>query len=101
MHIDQLQNGDPLIGELIDSFHPDLCVVRGSSARRGTQIGRTLVVNPGSLSDGWTAWLEWGRPTEDLVKFVNSTDLGYEGGECQECAAPHTRQPECESVRWS
>jgi Icc-related predicted phosphoesterase len=95
-------DGDPLIGELVDSFHPDLCVVRGSSARRGTQrIGRTLVVNPGSLSDGWTAWLDWQRPAEDRVRFVNATDLGYEGGECQECAGPHTRQSECESVRWS
>jgi hypothetical protein len=95
-------DGDPLIGDLIDSFHPDLCVVRGSSDRRGTQrIGRTLVVNPGSLSDGWTAWLDWDRPAEDRVKFVNSTDLGYEGGECEECAAPHTRRPECEGVRWS
>jgi hypothetical protein len=95
-------DGDLLIGELIDSYHPDLCVVRGSSARRGVlRMGNTLVVNPGSLSDGWTAWLDWDRPIKDRVKFVNSTDLGYEGGECQECAAPHTRRPESEGVRWS
>ena len=95
-------DGDPLIGELIDSFHPDLCVVRGSSARRGIQrMGSTLVVNPGSLSDGWTAWLDWDRAVEDRVQFVNSTELGYEGGECEECLPPHTGQPAGEGVRWS
>lgn len=95
-------DGDPLIGELIDSYHPDLCVVRGSSAHRGVQrIGNTLVVNPGSLSDGWTAWLDWERPIQDRVKFVNSMDLGYEGGECEEGSTPHTRQPDHKDLRWS
>lgn len=95
-------DGDPLIGDLIDSFHPDLCVVRGNSDNRGAQrIGHTLVVNPGCLSDGWTAWLDWDRPVEDRVKFVNSTDLGYEGGECEACSAPRTLEPEREGVWWS
>jgi len=64
--------GVPLIGELIDSFHPDLCVVHGSSQRRGSErVGHTLVINPGCLADGWAAWLDWGRPAQGQVEFVN------------------------------
>jgi len=67
--------GSPLIGELIDSFHPDLCVVVGESQRRGVErIGHTLVINPGCLTDGWAAWLDWGRATGDQVELVNVRD---------------------------
>jgi len=68
--------GSALIGELIDSFHPGLCVVVGESQRRGVErIGHTLVINPGCLADGWAVWLDWGRATQDQVEFVNLRDL--------------------------
>jgi hypothetical protein len=64
--------GEPLIGDLIDTYHPDLCVVAGSSERRGCQhVGRTLVVNPGSLADGSAAWLDWRMRGVDSVKFLD------------------------------
>lgn len=72
--------GVPLIGELIDSYHPDLCVVRGSSQRRGSErIGHTLVINPGCLADGWAAWLDWSRAARDQVQFVNLRELASAG----------------------
>jgi Icc-related predicted phosphoesterase len=66
--------GDPLIGELIDSHHPSLCVVAGNTQRRGImRIGNTLVVNPGYLSEGSAAWLDWHKTPELQVEFL---DLG-------------------------
>jgi Icc-related predicted phosphoesterase len=64
--------GDPLVRELIDNFHPDLCVVTGKSERRGSErIGTTLIINPGCLADGWAVWLDWNLPAQDQVEFVN------------------------------
>jgi len=68
--------GNALVGDLIDSFHPDLCVVDGASERRGSQrIANTLVVNPGRLADGWAAWLDWGQPGEKGLELVNVKGL--------------------------
>jgi hypothetical protein len=64
--------GSTLAGELIDSFHPDLCVVAGDSVHRGAQrIAKTLIVNPGCLADGWAAWLDWNAPRDQQVEFIN------------------------------
>lgn len=64
--------GNTLISDLIDSYHPSLCVAAGPSDCRGTQrIGHTLVVNPGHLSDGWAAWLDWGRGGDEPVEFLD------------------------------
>jgi hypothetical protein len=64
--------GSTLVGELIDSFHPELCVVAGDSAHRGVQrIAKTLIVNPGCLADGWVAWLDWSKARDEQVEFVN------------------------------
>ncbi len=55
--------GNLVIGELIDSLRPSLCVVGGRTERRGVQrIASTLVVNPGCLEDGSAAWLDWSKP---------------------------------------
>lgn len=68
--------GSALIGELIDSFYPGLCVVGGESQWRGSErIGHTLVINPGCLADGWAAWLDWRRASQDQVEFVNLRNL--------------------------
>ncbi len=54
--------GNAVAGDLIDSYHPSLCVVAGPTAHRGTQrIAHTLVINPGWLADGSAAWLNWDR----------------------------------------
>jgi hypothetical protein len=67
-------DGEALIGELIDSYHPALCVVAGATERRGImRIGNTLVVNPGYLSEGSAAWLDWHKSPELQVEFL---DLG-------------------------
>jgi hypothetical protein len=69
-------DGNPLIGDLIDTFHPNLCVVAGSSARHGAQrIGHTLVVNPGCLADGWLAWFDGHRPAAERVEFIRDRRL--------------------------
>jgi hypothetical protein len=72
--------GTPLIGDLIDSHHPSLCVVGGSDACRGCQrLARTLVVNPGSLAEGSAAWLDWGRPAAEAVEFLDVRHPGVSG----------------------
>jgi Icc-related predicted phosphoesterase len=67
--------GSTFTGELIDSYHPSLCVTGGSSERRGfRQVGETLVVNPGALTDGWAAWLDWESHANRQVEFLDLRD---------------------------
>ena len=67
--------GNKFTGELIDSYHPSLCVTGGPSDRRGfEQVGETLVVNPGALADGWAAWLDWEAPANRRVEFLDLRD---------------------------
>jgi Icc-related predicted phosphoesterase len=61
--------GNVVVGEIIDSLRPNLCVVAGQTERRGQQrIASTLVVNPGHLADGSAAWLDWSM--HDQVEFL-------------------------------
>jgi Icc-related predicted phosphoesterase len=61
-----------LAWELIDSLHPDLCVVYAPGDRPGTQtVGKTLVINPGCLADGRAAWLDWGRDAKDQAELLD------------------------------
>ena len=63
--------GSELIGELIDSYHPKLCVVAGATAHRGVQrIAHTTIVNPGRLSDGSAAWVDWNREVDEQVELI-------------------------------
>jgi hypothetical protein len=63
--------GNRICGDFIDSHHPSLCVVAGTTERRGWQrIARTLVVNPGRLADGSLAWLDWNRPKDEQVELL-------------------------------
>jgi hypothetical protein len=65
--------GSAVAGDLIDSYHPNLCVVAGPTSRRGTQrIAHTLIVNPGRLADGSAAWLDWDRRAGDQVEFLDT-----------------------------
>jgi Icc-related predicted phosphoesterase len=71
-------DGSSLMGELIDSHHPTLCVVGGQDERRGSQrVASTLVINPGHLAEGSAAWLDLGRPAQEAVEFL---DLRHPGG---------------------
>lgn len=64
--------GSSMIGELIDSYHPTLCVVGGPSESRGSQrVAGTLVVNPGQLADGWAAFLDLRLPADEQVELLN------------------------------
>lgn len=64
-------DGCSLMGELIDSCHPTLCVVGGPSRHRGSQrIAHTLVVNPGHVADGSAALFDWNQPAEKQVELL-------------------------------
>jgi hypothetical protein len=64
--------GNPIVGDLVDSFHPDLCAVLGPTSHRGTQrIAHTLVVNPGYFCDGSAALVDWSKPAEQQVSFLD------------------------------
>lgn len=66
------KEGRGFVGDWIDSYHPDLCVVGGSTPARGTQqIAHTLVVNPGCLADGSAAWLDWRHSGPEAIEFLN------------------------------
>lgn len=66
------RDGSTLAAELIDSYHPSLCVVGGPSENRGVQrLASTLIINPGQVAEGWAAWLDWDRPAEEQVELLN------------------------------
>ena len=68
--------GNRICGDFIDSYHPSLCVVAGTTERRGFQrIAHTLVVNPGRLADGSVAWLDWNRSKDEQVEFLRAVGL--------------------------
>jgi len=63
--------GNSVIGEIIDSIRPNLCVVAGKTERRGLQwIASTLVVSPGALADDSAALLDWNRSGNDQVELL-------------------------------
>jgi len=62
--------GNRICSELIDSYHPSLCVVAGATRRRSIRrIAHSLVVNPGRLADGSVAWLDRNQPADHGVEF--------------------------------
>jgi Icc-related predicted phosphoesterase len=63
--------GNRICGDFIDSYHPSLCVVEGTSQRRGSQrIAHTLIVNPGGLADGCVASLDRSRSRDEQVQML-------------------------------
>lgn len=64
-------SGNSIAGEIVDSFHPRLCVVAGLTDHRGVdRVARTTVVNPGRLSDGSAAWIDWSRDSDEQVEMI-------------------------------
>jgi Icc-related predicted phosphoesterase len=62
--------GNPVAADLIDTYHPKLCVVAGPSQTRGVeQVARTTIVQPGSLSTGSAAWIDWSKATQSQVEM--------------------------------
>jgi hypothetical protein len=63
--------GNRICGDFIDSYHPSLCVVEGTTERRGYQcIAHTQIVNPGRLTDGSAAWLDWNKNRNEQVELI-------------------------------
>jgi Icc-related predicted phosphoesterase len=61
-----------MVSDLIDNLHPALCVVGGPAAGRGSQrLAGTLVVNPGYLAEGSVALVDWTRPAQEEVEFLD------------------------------
>lgn len=68
--------GNAITGEFIDTYHPTVCVVGGSTERRGWErVATTTVINPGRLADGCAAWLDWTRDGGDQVEILNLREL--------------------------
>jgi uncharacterized protein len=64
--------GSAASADLIARCQPGLCVVLGPGDCFGTQrLGRTLVVNPGHLSEGRAAWLDWSRPGDPRIRLLD------------------------------
>ena len=65
-------SGNTIVSELIDSLHPRLAVTAGETSHRGhEQVARTTIVNPGRLSDGSLAYIDFSRPTEERVEVLD------------------------------
>jgi hypothetical protein len=65
------ESGNRVCGDFIDSYHPSLCLVAGTTERRGFQrVAHTLVVNPGRLADGCAAWLDWNRSRDEQIEML-------------------------------
>lgn len=66
--------GSLLSAELIDSLHPQLCVVGdGQDGPSVWKVAHTLVVYPGSLAAGRAAWLDWRRSAENRVELLDES----------------------------
>ena len=65
-------DGNNVASDLIDSFHPKLCVVGGANEHRGVErVANTTIVNPGSLAEGSAALIDWSREIEDQVELFS------------------------------
>ena len=66
-----------LANALMATYHPGVCVLGRSSEKRGVErIADTLVINPGHLSEGSAAWLDWDRPAGEQVEFLDLQGMG-------------------------
>jgi hypothetical protein len=64
--------GNVVAGDLLNSYHPKLCVVGGPHVARGVErVARTTAVNPGSLANGSAAFVDWSRGSDDQVDMIS------------------------------
>lgn len=63
--------GNPIVGEFLDSYHPALCLVGGATEHRGWQrVAHTLVINPGRLVDNSVAWYDATKHADRQVDLL-------------------------------
>jgi Icc-related predicted phosphoesterase len=61
--------GSALVDEFIKAYHPSICVVGGRKEHRGYEKEKHgLLVNPGWLSEGSAAWINW---TDRIVQTID------------------------------
>lgn len=66
------KSGNLIVRSLVETYRPRLCVTAGDTARRGVQrVARTLIVNPGRLSDGSAAWIDLNRTAAEQVELLD------------------------------
>jgi len=66
------ESGNEIVSELIDTYHPKLCIVGGRTRERGAeQTANTTVVNPGRLSDRSAALVDWSRNGAEQVELLD------------------------------
>jgi Metallophosphoesterase, calcineurin superfamily len=66
-----------LADALMTTYHPGVCVLGRSSKKRSVErVADTLVINPGHLSEGSAAWLDWDRPASEQVEFLDLQGTG-------------------------
>ncbi len=70
------EQGSTIAGELIDSYHPSICVVAGCSENRGIdRVAHTTIINPGRLSDGFAAAIDLKKPVEEQVEMLELKEV--------------------------
>jgi Icc-related predicted phosphoesterase len=63
--------GNNIVGDLIDTCHPKLCVVCGpTNVRSARRVAHTTIVNPGRLSDGCAALIDWSAAVDNQVEML-------------------------------
>jgi hypothetical protein len=56
----------------VGTYHPTLAVLGRPCVQPGVEyLARTLILSPGYLSEGCAAWLDWNRPADDQVEFLD------------------------------
>lgn len=66
-----------VLNALLTTYYPQVCVLGRSGKKRGVErIADTLVINPGSLSEGSAAWFDWDRPEREQVEFLDLQKMG-------------------------
>jgi hypothetical protein len=80
-----------MANDLMATYRPAVAVLGRPSEKRGvSRIADTLVINPGHLSEGRAAWLDWDRPAREQVEFL---DLRSTGKSRQLLAPGHGEDP--------
>ena len=66
------EEGNPIVTEFIDSYHPHLCAASGENEYRGAErVAHTLIVNPGRLISGSAAWVDLDKPHDQQVELLD------------------------------
>ncbi|MCS7167550.1 MAG: hypothetical protein RMI91_05990 [Gemmatales bacterium] len=64
-------DGNPIVGEFVDSYHPSLCLVGGATEHRGWQrVAKTIVINPGRLVDNSVALFDATKHADEQVDLL-------------------------------